>query len=280
MDVNSQIERTLEKDGQKRSWAAGNRSAFSGGRGRKRPRRGGFTLIELLVVVAIIAILAALLMPALEKARASAQSVKCLARQRQFFQAVSFYRNDYGGYYPVRNTMGMDFLGQIGPYVDPGQDDYYNSAGMWNAHNGADRNLFLCPGHYYVPGSHSQVIYGNREPYIRMAHINGWRVYNFTVSVHFGWHLVDVYPEGGPRSRFLGDHARIIMMGGQAGSGSGRWGRYGSRWIDRVGIFPHPGDSTNYAFLDGHVANVGSAEEVLEKFADGKLRFNLEGYVY
>ena len=244
--------------------------------------RSRFTLIELLVVIAIIAILAAMLMPALERARESAQSALCISRQRQFTQAVAFYRNDYDGYYPVKGTMGMDFLTQIGPYIDSTQDDYSNSAGMWNRHNGPDRNLFLCPGHHFEPGSGSQKIYGNRAPYIKMAAISSWRVFNYNLSAEFGLFSVSTYPKGGPRQRFLGDNSRIIMLGGQAGSNGIRWGRYGTSWVPahRAGIYPHPGQSTNYAFLDGHVANAGNEDEVLQKFSQKELSFNLEGYIY
>ncbi len=236
-----------------------------------------FTLIELLVVIAIIAILAAMLMPALERARAAAQSAGCFSRQRQFGYLIEFYRSDYDDHYPVRSTMGMDFLGQIGPYIDPGQDDYYNSTGMWNNDNGADVNQFLCPGHYFEPGAGSQKIYGNRPPYIAMAHISSWRVFNYTVSAEFGWHNVCTYPYGGSRRRFIGDNSRIVMMGGQAGSNL-RWGRLGTRWVDRVGIFPHPGESTNYLFVDGHVENMGNVDETLARFSgSNNIAFNLKG---
>jgi prepilin-type N-terminal cleavage/methylation domain-containing protein len=55
-----------------------------------------FTLIELLVVIAIIAILAALLMPALEKARASAKQAKCAGNLHNVGLGISMFRGDHG----------------------------------------------------------------------------------------------------------------------------------------------------------------------------------------
>lgn len=64
----------------------------------------GFTLIELLVVIAIIAILAAMLLPALQQARAKSQSTKCVSNMKQSAQLVHMYTNDFRGMFMWYNS--------------------------------------------------------------------------------------------------------------------------------------------------------------------------------
>jgi prepilin-type N-terminal cleavage/methylation domain-containing protein len=71
---------------------------------RDRGRRKAFTLIELLVVIAIIAILIAILLPALGKARKSAWLSVSLSNMSQLGRAQAAYQTDYKGYAPITLT--------------------------------------------------------------------------------------------------------------------------------------------------------------------------------
>ena len=103
-------------------------------------RRGFFTLVELLVVISIIAILAALLLPALNASREKAQSVKCLGNMKQLGTASLSYLSDNNDYFP-----GAHWLKETIFYIAPQLSDTVLTASKEKIY----APVYLCPSPVY-----------------------------------------------------------------------------------------------------------------------------------
>lgn len=76
-----------------------------------KKKRAGFTLIELMIVIAIIAILAAILVPNFLKARAQGQLTACKSNCKNIATALEMYSSDNGGRYPTTGQLGAKLTG-------------------------------------------------------------------------------------------------------------------------------------------------------------------------
>jgi len=81
-----------------------------------------FTLIEFLVVIAIIAILAAMLLPVLNLAREKAHEISCVGNQKQFGTAMAMYVDSSNEFYPYGRYAGNlvseeSYIFKLQPYL-------------------------------------------------------------------------------------------------------------------------------------------------------------------
>ena len=132
-------------------WPAALSTASSAWRRTVRAAHGGFTLVELLVVIGIIAILIAVLLPAVSRARGLAQSMACLNNLRQLQTCWLMYANDHNGTLPPNLSVYDLDTGEPIP--------------------GLDLRLTWCPGNVRTDVNTANIEKGYLFPYNRSTAI-------------------------------------------------------------------------------------------------------------
>jgi prepilin-type processing-associated H-X9-DG protein len=230
-------------------------------------------LVELLVVIGIIAVLIALLMPALQNARRSAVSAKCLSNLSTIMQATFIYANDNNDELVPANwglnsnpspvTIGYpSFWWEavpsdavfLGHYTDNEPFVFDGSANIWGMIM-REESVWNCPANTWNgPGTTTSYSLNlNYCPNISIdaQHPTGWE-YDFKLSsirsptrmMAFADSTCERFNDGYNQEWF-----------GNPDGLANNWGA-GSPGCEYNHAIRHPENSTNVAFMDGHVENL------------------------
>jgi prepilin-type N-terminal cleavage/methylation domain-containing protein/prepilin-type processing-associated H-X9-DG protein len=229
----------------------------------------GFTLMELLVVISVIAVLAALLLPALARARSAAHRTECLSRQNQWAVAFLEYTEDNEGWIPREG------------YHTDGQVFWNNWA---QVQNGISRDVWYnaLPLYLSIPPASSYALPSARLPFYehasffhcpsarfpRAADNVGYQIALFSMAMNS--QLIN--PPAGPTvllstiqdptrtvlflDNLLDDETPVVVQ--QDKTNLGQPSAFANRFAGR-----RHGRAGNLAFADGHVQSL-PGEKVVE----------------
>ena len=212
-----------------------------------------FTLIELLIVIAIIAILAGMLLPALNAAREKARAIKCAGNLKQYGMAIAMYAHTYQDYLLIQNPVNhktgtIGYIYQWGGYIQTELMPKMREAD-WKA----GRSINSCPSRNKNYGA---ALTGYEQESISYAHN----------TLALGSQAQGANPDATHKMSRLKQPAfyvgfcdsEVWCIGSSGVLAKGRWN--GSKEYDYVS-FRH-GNRSNAVFIDGHAAPLSALREL------------------